>query len=302
MQQTKFATADKKEVALFVWDEVKEPRLVVQLVHGMCEHSLRYDHFAKWLNERGIIVAMNDQRGHGASANPDSYGYEEGEMWENNVADQISLSEYLVDKYKLPLVLFGHSYGSFLTQRLIEIDHLPLAYVLSGSCYMKNALMAVGAVIAKSMARKNGNMPNVTMANMSFKAYEKTYPGRNSWLNRDQKEVDKYNADPACGYVASRNFYYTFTKGLKTIYTKEAAAKVDLDKPIYIFSGAGDPVGEYGKGVQKLYDFYKNLGVKELSMKLYENGRHEMLNEINKMEVYEDVLEYLQKFMLIIDN
>jgi len=296
MEKIKLATHDKREVTLYLWDKVEKPTLVVQLVHGMCEHSARYDDFAKFLNKNGIITAMNDQRGHGLSTMPENYGYDDGDMWENNIADQMRLSEYLRDKYNLPIVMFGHSYGSFLSQRLLEINPVPVAFVLSGSCYMNNILTKAGAIISALKAKKDPKGAGKVMADMSFKAYEKTYPGVNSWLNRDKAEVDKYNADPACGYIASNSFYASFMRGLKSIYKRDSIADMNINRPVYMFSGEGDPVGEYGKGVKKLYDFYKKVGVKDVTMKLYPEGRHEMLNEINKKEVYVDVVKFLDKF------
>lgn len=296
MKKFGFSTFDEHEITMYAWDEVDKPRLVVQLVHGMCEHSARYDDFATFLNQNGIIAVMNDQRGHGLSSYSDSYGYEEGDMWEKNITDQLDISKYLQNRYKLPVVLFGHSYGSFLAQRLIEINPVPVAFVLSGSCYMNSFLTKVGAIISAARAAKNPKGAGTLMADMSFKAYEKTYPGKNNWLCRDENVVKKYNDDPACGYVASNNFYASFMRGLKTIYKRDALNSVNINRPIYIFSGEGDPVGEYGNGVRKLFDMYRKLGVKDLSIKLYPEGRHEMLNEINKAEVYADILEYLKKF------
>ena len=178
----------------------------------MCEHSNRYADYAKFLNSHGIIAVMNDQRGHGLSADKFSYGYEEGDMWENNIADQIALSKMLVEKYKLPLTVFGHSYGSFLTQRLIEVDPYPSSFILSGSCYMHTPITFFGAIIASAKAKKSPSAHGQLMADMSFKSYQKVIPGLNAWLNRDELAVKKYNDDPACGYVAANNFYATYER------------------------------------------------------------------------------------------
>lgn len=296
MKKVKFGTRDNKQVTLYVWDEVESPRLVVQLVHGMCEHSARYDAFARFLNQNGIIAAMNDQRGHGESSEPLSYGYDDGDMWDNNIADQISLSRHLQTKYDLPLVLMGHSYGSFLTQRLMQIDPVPVAFVLSGSSYMNTLLTKVGAFISKAKAKKDPKAAGRLMADMSFKSYEKRYPGTNNWLSGDSAVVKSYNDDPACGFIASNGFYDSFMRGLKSIYRRANVGEINVNRPIYIMSGEGDPVGEYGKGVRKLYNFYVKYGVKNVTMKLYPGGRHEMLNETNKDEVMNDTLDFLKRF------
>ncbi|MDD3831540.1 MAG: alpha/beta hydrolase [Clostridia bacterium] len=287
-----FTTSSGKQLALYVWDKVEQPRMVLQLVHGMCEHSARYDDFARYLNNNGIIVVMVDQRGHGLSTTPDSYGYEEGDMWTNNVNDQLELTDW-AGKYNLPIVVMGHSYGSFLTQRLISLSKTPIAFILSGSNYMKSPLFTLGAIIAKMACNKDPKAPGITMANLSFKAYEKQIPGTNNWLSRNEEVVARYNDDPACGYVASNNFYSTFMQGIKLLYTREAQASVDKDKPIYIFSGSCDPVGDNGVGPTKLLDYYKRIGCENVTLKIYQECRHEMLNEINNTQVYADVLSFL---------
>lgn len=298
MKISTFTATDGKEVALYTWDNVPEPRLVLQIVHGMCEHSARYDHFAKFCNANGVVVVMNDLRGHGKTATPETYGYEEGDMWNNNVNDQILLSAHLVEKYKLPLVILGHSYGSFIGQRLVELDKHACAYILSGTEYMKSLLYFVGGIIARGESKKKGGeLPCQIMADMSFKSYEKKFPGKNSWLSVNSENVAKYNEDEACGYVASNNFYATFMTGIADLYTKQAKAEIDLEKPIYIFAGSKDPVGNYGKGIVKLFNWYKKVGVNSVSFKLYEGYRHEMLNETINDKVYDDVLKYLKKFM-----
>ncbi len=297
MEKIQFATTDKKKVALYVWDKAVSPKLIVQLVHGMCEHSSRYAEFAEFLNENGIIAAMNDQRGHGESAaDAASYGYDDGNMWDNNISDQLGISRFLQTKYDLPLVLFGHSYGSFLVQRLMQIDPIPVAFVLSGSCYMNTPTVKLGAALSAQKARKSPGAPGALMAKMSFKQYEKRFPGLNNWLSSDPETVKKYNDDPACGYVASNSFYASFMNGLKTVYKRANRNSININRPVYIMSGSDDPVSNYGKGVQKLHDYFVDYGVRDVTLKIYQGGRHEMLNETNKAEVYGDVLGFLKRF------
>ncbi len=294
MEIVDFIGCGEKNLALYIWDKVDRPKAVLQIVHGMCEHMARYDDFAEYLNKAGIIVAGNDQRGHGKSSQPENYGYEEGDMWENNVADQKLLSVNLKEKYNLPLIIMGHSYGSFLAQRQAEINPLPDAFIFSGSNFMKSFLFSAGAVLSKMQCKKKGERAaGHLMSDMSFKSYEKRFPGTNNWLSKEEENVKKYNDDPACGYVASNNFYFTFMKGIKKLYLKEEGEKINLDKPIYLFAGGDDPVGDYGKGVVKLYNWYKKLGVKRLEMKLYQGLRHETLNE-KQGEVYEDTLNFIK--------
>lgn len=297
MEIVDFSGNGGKTLALYLWEKVENPKVVLQIVHGMCEHMARYDEFALFLNKAGVIVAGNDQRGHGKSTTAENYGYEEGDMWENNVYDQKLLSAYLKEKYNLPLIILGHSYGSFLTQRQAEINPLPHAFILSGSNFMKGLLFTAGAVISKMQCKlKGGKAGGKLMSNMSFKSYEKKFPGVNNWLSKNEENVKNYNEDEACGYLASNNFYYTFMKGIKKLYLNEEGAKINRDKPFYIFAGQDDPVGEYGKGVTKLYDWYKKIGVKRVEIKLYEGLRHETLNE-KCNEVYEDTLKFIESVL-----
>ncbi len=295
MKHSRFVSHDGREVELYVWDEVASPKGLVKIAHGMVEHSARYDDFAKFLNSRGYVVVMNDHRGHGLTAEPDSLGFEDGDMWTNNVGDQIAILNYCKEKYGLPMVMMGHSYGSFITQAVIEENPDVAGYVLCGSNLMKGIQYKVCSLVAKNMCRnKGGRYPAQLIVNLSFKSYEKKFPGNNAWLNRDESEVKKYNDDPLCGYVCSANFYRTFMAGIAKLYKKEYYGRIDVDKPILLISGSDDPVGEYGKGVDKLEKFYvKTVKVNNVTKHLYEGARHEILNEKCKYEVYDDVAAWL---------
>ncbi len=295
MKHCRFVSHDGRETELYVWDEVENPKAVVKIAHGMAEHSARYDDFCKFLNGKGYIVVMNDHRGHGLTAEKDSLGYEEGDMWTNNVLDQIAILDYCREKYKLPLVMMGHSYGSFITQAVIEQRPDVAGFILCGSNYMKSIAFKLCKVIASNMCRhKGGRYPAQLLVNLSFKSYEKKFPGQNAWLNRKEDEVKKYNDDEMCGFVCSANFYRTFMEGIGKLYKKNSYARIDVEKPLLIISGSDDPVGAYGKGVNKLEKFYKEtVHVKNVSKQLYQGARHEILNEICKQQVYDDVANWI---------
>ena len=299
MAQSRFVSHDGREVELYVWDEVKAPKGLVKIAHGMAEHSGRYDDFARFLNSRGYVVVMNDHRGHGLTAEADSLGYEAGDMWSNNVGDQIALLNYCKEKYNLPTVMMGHSYGSFITQAVIEENPDVKGFVLCGSNLMKGIQYKVCNIVAKSMCRnKGGRYPAQMIVNLSFKSYEKKFPGNNAWLNRDESEVKKYNEDAMCGYVCSANFYRTFMEGIFKLYKKENYDRIDVRKPILLIAGSSDPVGVYGKGVNKLEKFYcDTVKVQDVTKRLYEGARHEILNEHCKEQVYCDVADWLDKIM-----
>lgn len=297
MLQSRFTSHDGKEVALYVWDDVKFPKAVVKIAHGMVEHSARYDDFARFLNSKGYIVVMNDHRGHGLTAAKDSLGYENGDMWTNNVHDQIAILDYCRQKYDLPLFMMGHSYGSFITQAVIEENPDVKGFILCGSNYMKDISFSVCKLVSRSMCRnKGGRYPAQLIVNLSFKQYEKKIPGKNMWLNRDADAVKKYNEDPFCSYTCSANFYRTFMEGISKLYKKAYYKSIDVNKPILLIAGTDDPVGCYSKGIVKLEKFYtKKVNVSDVTTHLYKGARHEILNETCKQEVYDDVVAWLDE-------
>lgn len=299
MKHFKFTSHDGRNVEMYVWADVKEPKAVVKIAHGMAEHSARYDDFAKYLNSLGYIVVMNDHRGHGLTAEEDSFGFEDGDMWTNNVLDQIAIINYCKEKYNLPVIMMGHSYGSFVTQAVIEEYPDVAGYILCGSNYIKGIKYEVCRIVAKHMCKhKGGRYPAQLIVDLSFKTYEKKFPGVSAWLNRDEAEVKKYNDDEMCGFTCSANFYRSFMNGISKLYKKEYYSRIDVDKPLLIISGSDDPVGEYSKGVNKLEKFYVNkVGVKNVSKHLYEGARHEILNETCKQQVYADIANWLEQVL-----
>ncbi len=293
MKRENFVSFDGKQLALYVWDDVVSAKAVVKIAHGMAEHCGRYDHFAQFLNRNGYIVVANDHRGHGATS-PDSLGYQDGDMFANNVGDQLVLIEHCASRFNLPVIMFGHSYGSFITQAVINANPSVAGYVLSGSNYMKDFTFSLCKSLAKGMMKKHGgNYPAKLLADMSFGMYEKKIPGKNNWLSRDEKQVEAYNQDEWCGFVCSANFYYTFMDGIGKLYKPNLRQSMALDKPLLIISGDNDPVGNYGKGVKKLASYYKRMKVKDITTILYLDARHEVLNEINFDKVYDDVVNWL---------
>lgn len=206
----------------------------------------------------------------------------------------------LKDRYNLPVFYLGHSYGSMVGQRYIEECKDYSGVILSGSAMMKGALLNTGATIANLNFKCAGGEKTADFLDkLTFGAYNKPFKKESefAWLSRDKENVKKYIFDEQCGYVMSVAFFKYFLNGLKESYKKENLSKIDVNKPIAIFSGDKDPVGGNGKLVQKLYDQYKNLGVKNLTIKLYPDARHEILNEINRAEVYADFLSRLDAML-----
>jgi alpha-beta hydrolase superfamily lysophospholipase len=260
----------------------------------MAEHARRYDDFAAFLNKNGFLVFADDHRAHGNSVKKGGLGYAEGDVFEDTVKDEIFITDYLAETYKLPVVVVGHSYGSFLTQRYIECDGKAAGVLLSGSACMAGALLNVGNTIANCQSKIfDGKKKAKLLDGMSVGGYDKKFKKEKTkfaWLSRDTAVGKKYFFDEHCGFTMSIAFYKSFFNGLKTVYQPENLAKIAKDQKLAIFSGTADPVG--GKNavlVKKLYEQYKALGLSP-ALKLYDNARHEILNETNKSEVYADFL------------
>ena len=296
MEEGFFESFDKTKIYFYKWDDVENAKGVVQIIHGMAEHAGRYEDFAKMLNKSGYIVFADDHRAHGRTSGEEGLGKYDGEdLFLDTLKDEIFISKKLKDEYDLPLYIFGHSYGSFITQNYIENSNLYDKAIICGSALMKNRLdVKFGKMIAKiTMKNKGKDAPAKLIEKINFGGYNKKVK-TGSWLNTDEIEVKKYFADKFCGKPFSAKFYVDFFSAFSRIYKKENLKKIDKTKPILVISGKSDPVGSMGKSVTKLYNFYKNLGL-NVDLKLYDNARHEILNEPIKESVYQDIIMFLEK-------
>lgn len=294
MKEEMWKMADGTNINMCVWDNVEYPKGILQILHGMSEHMRRYDGFAEYMNALGFIVVGNDMRAHGKT-HPQNLGIivGGGDLFTDNVSDAREISDKLVQKYKLPLVLFGHSYGSFLLQSYILQGTENIAgVVLMGSALMKGLIVNIGYKMAASKCKKGkGTEKGQTFANMTFVNYDKKIKdGINGWLSRDLVQVGKYNTDPMCGFVCSNGFYKSFFGGLKTI--ADSQEKIRPDLKMLIVSGEQDCVGGCGKLVKKLGEHYRDIGLNP-NFKLFSGDRHELLNETNNKEVYEYVSNFV---------
>ena len=292
----KFKDADGVEISYRRWLPGGEPRAIVQIAHGACEHSLRYERFAKFLTGRGYAVYANDHRGHGETAKATGVGRAGPRGWDGMIDD---LREFGTvargDLGELPLVLFGHSMGSFLSQLFAQryggdIDGL----VLSGTAgAMEGA--AEGLPLLEAMAATNADdaVPDLGPFNADFE------PARtpSDWLSRDEAEVDLYEADPMCGARAplTIGFVLDMLRHALDAWTPEAEKRIPDDLPILFITGEADPVSQRAKTVRELEARYRSYGVKDVSALYYPEARHELLNEINRGDVHEDVASWLDR-------
>jgi alpha-beta hydrolase superfamily lysophospholipase len=276
----------------------EDPRAALQITHGMAEHIDRYDEFASFLAENGVLVYGNDIAGHGKSIAPGMpkgyFGEKNG--WDALVQDMRTMRDLVKKDYPaIPFILLGHSMGSMLARTYAGRDKTDFdAYIFSAVSGI-NHLAGIGKLIAKREVKKHGgNVPSIILFNMLFRSNNKNIrPTRteNDWLSRDEAQVDAYNADEYCGFPFTARAMQDVASGYDETINQKWAARVPK-RPILIFSGAMDPAGGYGKGVKQVYHWLVKTG-HQPELKLYEGGRHEMLNEINREEVYHDVLLFI---------
>ncbi len=278
------------------------PRAVVQLVHGMSEYILRYDEFARFLTGRGFVVIGHDHLGHGKTASGrEEYGFlGDRDGWEHLVQDTRTLRELTGARFPgLPYFMLGHSMGSFLARTyLIRWPGSLSGCILSGTGQPAPAMVTLGKALAEFFVRVRGaNTVSKLLAGLSTGAYNKQFrPNRTGadWISRDTAVVDAYVADPLCRFVPTVGMYRDMMGGLQFIRDRDNLSKMDPDTPIHFFSGDHDPVGDMGAGVRSVFERFREVGVKDLSIKLYPDGRHEMLNDLCRDGVYRDVLDWLE--------
>ncbi|MCI0940389.1 alpha/beta hydrolase [Clostridioides difficile] len=290
------------DIYTYKWEDenIKKPKAVIQIAHGMAETAQRYETFAKVLTKNGYIVYINDHRGHGKTAKIiENVGHlAEKEGFRCLVEDMYTLTNIIKKENEdLPIYLFGHSMGSFASQRYImDYSNNLSGLILCGSNGKQGIILNLAHLIINREIKKYGRrsksnkINNLIFGGEIIRRNEKT---KFDWLSRDKEQVEKYINDPFCGVVCSCGFFYDLVQGLKEIEDKENLKKVPLDIPIYIISADKDPIGKNGKGVLRLRDRYIKLGVKDVTCKLYKDGRHELLNEINREEVFEDIICWL---------
>ena len=280
-----------------------EARAVVQIAHGVADHISRYDDLMLYLAENGIVCVGDDHLGHGESIrSPEQQGFfNEEDGWNCVIKDVDALRDLTRRDYPdLPYIFFGHSMGSFVVRTyLIQHPDKYDAAILSGTGHQNKLMIFAGSTAARLMTRSKGPMGDGTaLNNMAFGSYCKKIPNPRTpfdWISRDEAAVDKYIADPWCGFVCKVSLYRDMMEGVKFITNQKNIDKMNKEAPVYFMSGDADPVGDYGVGVEKAYHAFCAAGLKDVSMKLYPGGRHEMLNEINREDVKKDILDWINE-------
>ena len=298
-----FPSADgKHQVHAVVWPAEGQAKAVVQIVHGISEYVERYAPFAGFLNAQGYTVVGHDHLGHGrTAAGEGEYGrFPEQDGWHTVNRDVRALRAWGETEFpSLPYFLLGHSMGSFQARNyLIDYPGTVDGCILSGTGQENAVTVAFGKALSGLLCGTKGpNHVSGLITALSLGAYNGQFkPNRTSadWISRDTAVVDAYVADPLCRFVPTAGMFRAMMEGLQYIGDPKNLARMDKATPVALFSGDADPVGGRGKGVEKVYRLFRAAGCRDVTMKLYPGARHEILNEVNRQEVYADMLAWLE--------
>ncbi len=282
------------------WTPTQTPKAVVQIVHGIAEYAGRYDAFARFLNAKGIAVVAEDHMGHGKSVGSDlPLGYFYG-GWLAAVADSYSLMKKTMAEYPgIPYILFGHSMGSFLSRTLLYTypESGIRGVILCGTGWQSRLVLGAGLGVCRLFCKAGEeSKPSPKLEKLMFGAYNKGIsPVRTNydWLNRDEEAVQAYLADPLCGFAPSAGLARDMLTGISMNQNHENLSKMKKALPVLFIAGDADPVGSWGTGVRRTANAFCAAGMQDVRIRLYPGGRHEILNEINKTEVYQDILTWI---------
>lgn len=286
---------------IVIWEPETEIRAVVQISHGMIEYIDRYADFAMFLNSNGIVVIGNDHLGHGLTAGNDTdLGYFcPRNMSATVVADLHRVTRYAKKKYpKVPYFLFGHSMGSFMARRYIMTYHDDLTgAIICGTGIQSRLTLESGKLVSNVLRLLFGDRFRSRLLKLgAFGSYQKRITNPRTpcdWLTKDSDIVDRYITNKYCSFIFTVNGYRTLFEVLTFIQNKRNIKRISKELPIFLIAGDADPVGNYGRGVRLVYKSYKEAGIEDVSIKLYHNDRHEILNELDRETVYIDVLKWI---------
>ncbi len=300
MREFFYPSCGKGDIHVCRWEPEGEIRGIVQIVHGIAEYAQRYEPFALFLNDLGYLVVAEDHMGHGKSRDS-ARGYFHG-GWFCAVQDTFQLLQMTKEEFPgVPYILFGHSMGSFMARTmLIQYPDCGISgAVICGTGWMPQAVLQAGYSMGKLMCRGGKDRkPNDSLHKLMFGAYNKRVEHPRSshdWLNRDPAQVDAYVNDPMCGFTETAGLARDMLQGILYIQNKKNLQKMNRELPVLFIAGGDDPVGDYGKGVHKAAEKFKQYGMKSVSSRIYPLCRHEILNEINKEEIFEDIAQWIEE-------
>ena len=305
MLATTFNLESREGASLFVyrWQPERPPLAVVHIAHGIAEHAGRYARLAAALTAAGYAVFANDHRGHGRTARtPEDLGFfAESEGWRKCVDDLRQLNQRIAAEHPgLPIVFLGHSMGSFMTQQFISEhgDALAGAVLAGSNGEPAPQTLAVRRVAHEEVLRLGPRGRSARILSLAFGAFNKPFePARTTsdWLSRDPTEVDKYLADPLCGFQPTTQLWIDLLDALPEIADPRRQARIPKRLPIYVIAGTCDPVGQNTQGLEQLLAAYHRAGLERVTHRFYPGARHELFNETNRDEVTRDLIAWLDE-------
>ncbi len=287
------------------WEPAGQPRGIVQIVHGISDHGERYDHFARYLTKAGFLVVAEDHMGHGRSGGEGTCpGYFNG-GWFCAVDDTYRLLEMTRMEFpNVPYILFGHSMGSFICRTILQkYPQSGLSgCILCGTGWQPRVGVNAAAKICEAICSVSGDRkPSPRVQELLYDAFNMRVERPRTdydWVCRDKKVVDAYMADPLCQHLVTAGLARDMLIGISYIQEEENLKNMDRCLPVLLVSGGDDPVGGFGEGVRKTAESFVQVGMEKVSVKIYPLCRHEILNEINKGEIYRDILNWIDNLFL----
>ena len=286
------------KLALYSWIPEGKPRAWVHLLHGMMDHARRYDHLAAYLNSQGVLVTAQDHRGHGETSKH-SLGYlGYAADWDTLVLNVNQAISFFEKQYeKIPLFLLGHSMGSFLALSYCQRFGGLSGLILSGASFQSPLLTQLGASLSRMNALCLGAQNKAFVLHaLVFLPYVysvKNHRTNADWISRDTVKVDAYMQDPYCQFICSSSFYQRFFSGLTKLFSHRSAPFKQSNLPILLLSGSKDPVGGMGRNL-KLLEAWLKREPHLIHKHIYNGARHEVFNEINRQEVFEDMRSWIE--------
>lgn len=287
-------------------DSDEDIRCVVQIVHGMAEYVERYEEFAEYLTSKGVVVTGEDHMGHGKSVGKDGkFGY----FCEQDPATVLVRDVHRLKKATqaiypdVPYIIMGHSMGSFIARNyMFRYGTGITGAIIMGTGMPDKKLMVLSKAVAGIQKAFLGSRHVSEMINkLAFGKYNAEIENARTqfdWLSRDDARVDQYIADPMCGFTFTVNGFSTLFELILRLHREDNMERIPKKLPVLLVSGTADPVGDYGKGVHRTYDSLHAAGLNNLQLKLYEGGRHELLNETNRSEVAQDIYQWIEETVL----
>ena len=281
----------------------EKPKAAIQIVHGMCEYFGRYAEFSEFMANNGYLVAGDDHLGHGITAvNEEDKGFfSEYNGWRFLVRDEKRMTDIIKEKYHdTPIILFGHSMGSFIAR--LYTSWYPES--ISAALYMGTSGGvpdgAAGAAV-KLLENVTGTKTHLEQSQWMFYHFlTRRIDDKNSeldWITRDKDKIEIYNSDPLGNLAFTSGAYRDLVRLLSEVSKREWAYSLPKTLPIMLMSGDEDPIGDFGKGVRRVYERLKKAGMTNLSIRTYIDARHELINETNRQEVFEDILRWTEKVL-----